>query len=103
MTQILTLLKSLYDDQTATETHTQLQILLNQYRPQLPDPTTYTLTPQDAILITYGDMVQQEGQPPLATLNQFLQETITDTISTVHLLPFYPYTSDDGFSVVDFE
>lgn len=61
------------------------------------------LSEQDSILITYGDMVQRPDERPLETLNQFLQETIKGHISTVHLLPFYPFTSDDGFSVVDYK
>jgi len=57
---------------------------------------------QDTILITYGDMVYEEGESPLKTLAEFLEEYVADTISTVHVLPFYPYSSDDGFSVIDY-
>ena len=47
-------------------------------------------------------MVQADAPPHLATLNHFLQATVADTISTVHILPFYPWSSDDGFSVIDY-
>jgi len=58
---------------------------------------------RDIALITYGDMVQSEGEPALATLRRFLHHrALDDLFSTVHLLPFFPYTSDDGFSVVDY-
>ncbi len=57
---------------------------------------------QDVILITYGDMVKSEGEAPLATQHRFLKARVRDIINTVHILPFYPYTSDDGFSVVDY-
>lgn len=57
---------------------------------------------RDSILITYGDMVQHEGQNPLQTLAAFLKKTLGEVVSTVHILPFYPYSSDDGFSVVDY-
>ena len=56
----------------------------------------------DAILITYGDMVRREGEAPLAVLHRFLDAHLQDAISGVHVLPFFPYSSDDGFSVIDF-
>jgi len=57
---------------------------------------------RDSILITYGDMVQREGQKPLQTLAGFLKKKLGDVVSTIHILPFYPYSSDDGFSVIDY-
>lgn len=54
-----------------------------------------------AVLITYGDMVQAPGEAPLATLRRFLRERVPDVLSAVHVLPFYPYSSDDGFAVID--
>jgi sucrose phosphorylase len=57
---------------------------------------------RDVMLITYGDMVRQSGEPPLRTLHRFLQSTAAPAVNSVHLLPFFPYTSDDGFSVVDY-
>lgn len=65
-------------------------------RPRLP------LTHQDAVLITYGDMIHQSGETPLQTLCKFLQSRVRNVVSIVHILPFYPYSSDDGFSVIDF-
>lgn len=57
---------------------------------------------RDTLLITYADMVTTPDEPPLATLNRFLREQLEGAIETVHILPFYPYSSDDGFSVVDY-
>lgn len=56
----------------------------------------------DVLLITYGDSVQRPGEKPLRTLKQFLDDCLADTISGVHVLPFFPYSSDDGFSVMDY-
>ncbi|MCF7669192.1 MAG: sugar phosphorylase [Verrucomicrobia bacterium] len=61
-----------------------------------------TLTEQDSMLITYGDQLQNGSEPPLRTLKNFLDTHIKDSISAVHLLPFFPYSSDDGFSVIDY-
>ncbi len=57
---------------------------------------------KDAVLITYGDMISTEGETPLTTLKKFCDLHLAGAINTVHLLPFYPYTSDGGFSVVDY-
>ncbi|WP_091228224.1 alpha-amylase family glycosyl hydrolase [Microbacterium sp. 3J1] len=54
-----------------------------------------------AYLITYGDSFRRAGETPLHTLAGVLSEHIGDAISDVHLLPIYPWTSDDGFGVVD--
>ncbi len=57
---------------------------------------------EDVILITYGDSIQKEGQTPVATLHEFADGYLQGAISGVHFLPFFPYSSDDGFSVKDF-
>ncbi|MEG3132993.1 alpha-amylase family glycosyl hydrolase [Rouxiella sp. T17] len=53
-------------------------------------------------LITYGDTISQPDQAPLATLNNFAQKHLKESISDIHILPMYPYSSDDGFSVIDY-
>lgn len=57
---------------------------------------------KDAILITYGNSIQSAGEVPLQTLGSFLQDNLSDTLNNVHILPFFPYSSDDGFSVIDY-
>jgi len=56
----------------------------------------------DVILITYGDLVVAPDEPPLKVMSRLL-DAYTQNISTVHILPFFPYSSDRGFSVVDYE
>ncbi len=57
----------------------------------------------DTVLITYADSIQsEEDGSPLQTLRHFLCRHAKGAIRIVHLLPFYPWTSDDGFSVVDY-
>jgi sucrose phosphorylase len=56
----------------------------------------------DTVLITYADSLIKGGQRPLATLHDFATRYFNDCFSAVHLLPFFPYSSDDGFSVIDF-
>jgi sucrose phosphorylase len=57
---------------------------------------------RDLVLITYGDIVHGDGQSPLATLHAFVNTYNRGAVNTIHLLPFFPYSSDRGFAVVDF-
>ena len=56
----------------------------------------------DIALITYGDSIISDGDKPLSVLHKFCRKHFTDYISWVHILPFFPWTSDDGFSVLDY-
>jgi glycosidase len=67
------------------------------------DPET-RFNEKDFILITYGDMLETDTRSPLAALEAFLERPRMEEIfSTLHLLPFFPYSSDRGFSVIDFQ
>ncbi|NWO07935.1 MAG: alpha-amylase [Alteromonadaceae bacterium] len=57
---------------------------------------------RDVLLITYADTVRQDGEKPLVTLKRFLDDCLRDSVSAVHILPFFPYSSDDGFAVMDY-
>ncbi|MDA7825654.1 sugar phosphorylase [Porticoccaceae bacterium] len=57
---------------------------------------------KDSILICYGDSVLEPDKKPLASLKSFLDTYTKDMIDGVHILPFYPFTTDDGFSVLDY-
>lgn len=56
----------------------------------------------DCLVISYGDSILQEGEKPLHSLKHFLDRQVKGSINAVHILPFYPFTSDDGFSVLDY-
>lgn len=60
------------------------------------------ISENDSMLITYADMIGEEECCGVKTLHNLLSEYVGDTISAVHLLPFFPYSSDDGFSVIDY-
>jgi len=57
---------------------------------------------RSAVLITYGDTVYNDTEPPLRVLKRFADQYLPGAINTIHILPFYPYSSDDGFSVIDY-
>ncbi|MFT4966347.1 MAG: sucrose phosphorylase [Colwellia sp.] len=65
-------------------------------------PYTNQWSEEDIMLITYGDSIIKANEPPLKTLKHFLDRTIKNTINSVHILPFFPYSSDDGFAVIDY-
>ncbi|MCA9956319.1 MAG: hypothetical protein KC434_16435, partial [Anaerolineales bacterium] len=93
----------LYGEAVGQETYEKVQQLLAAQRPHLPAPSTAVFSQRDTVLITYGDQVQAPGEAPLQTLANFCDEKLNGRIQTIHLLPFYPYSSDDGFSVIDYK
>ena len=56
----------------------------------------------DVYLITYGNSILSGTSKPLQILNRFLTKYLKGVVSAVHILPFFPYSSDDGFAVVDY-
>ncbi|MBA6293985.1 alpha-amylase [Colwellia sp. MB3u-70] len=67
-----------------------------------PTPFSNHWSEADIVLITYGDSIIKTAQLPLHTLKVFLDNHLKNTINSVHILPFFPYSSDDGFSVIDY-
>jgi sucrose phosphorylase len=67
-----------------------------------PAPFTNHWSEEDVILITYGDTIIGKEQSPLHALKAFLDQHLKKTINSVHILPFFPYSSDDGFAVIDY-
>ena len=94
----------------AGEVQRRLEQHLAHFRPLLPSaPSTGTpsdgaptWSEKDQWVISYGDAIVADGTPPLGVLNHFLQRHLGETISGVHVLPFFPWSSDDGFSVIHY-
>lgn len=94
-------LTTLYGNEQADNTLSNLKTIIEQYDMQTSEPAL-PVNEADVILITYGDQVQNTGENPLAVQHRFLKETVYPVVNNVHLLPFFPYSSDDGFSVIDY-
>ncbi|RLC87210.1 MAG: sugar phosphorylase [Chloroflexi bacterium] len=96
----------LYGTERAPTILEQLHAILDDFRrrnPQLLNRMTgERLTERDVILITYGDQVAEPDKLPLQTLTEVLETHVQGIITGVHILPFFPYSSDDGFSVIDY-
>ena len=93
-------LYSLYGDR-AEWIYTNIEKLVKKYKPKTND-IERSLSEKDVLLITYGDNVQKQRQPHLQTLKEFVDTYCLPDINSTHILPFFPYTSDDGFSVTDY-
>ena len=70
---------------------------------QTPPPAHRNLWDEtDVAVITYGDSLLDGNEVPLKTLHRFLTQQLGTLVSWVHVLPFHPWTSDDGFAVLDY-
>jgi sucrose phosphorylase len=97
----------IYGEEFVDEGISRIKSLAQKYNlsPGKPVSVKDVWTHKDHILITYGDMVQPSVGEPVSKLckqHEFLKEYLNDEISSVHILPFFPSSSDDGFSVVDY-
>ena len=93
----------LYPDR-ADEVASRLESVLDEYKAQHPVPERRSprFSQSDVVLICYADHVHQPGKKTLETLHAFVKRYVKPSIPRVHILPFYPYSSDDGFSVIDY-
>ena len=91
--------RQIYGDESGGRIYQDLQERMSRVsiRPKKSD-----IDERTAIAITYGDHIQSKGTSALQSLQGFFAEEFHDLMSHVHILPFYPYSSDDGFSVIDY-
>lgn len=92
-------LATLYGDSAAEAAFRQLEPVL------IPIASSRSsalpISERDVMLIAYGDHVRRPEEAPLRTLHRLLRQ-LNLPLTSVHILPFYPYSSDDGFSVIDY-
>ncbi len=105
--QIRDHLNFVYDEAAAGYLFEQIQRRIETFRQAHPalgqaTPPAERLSQRDAIVITYGDQVSEPDKPALQSLADYLDAWLRGVVSGVHILPFYPYSSDDGFSVIDY-
>lgn len=101
--QIPSLLATLYPTADSAALMARLQARMEQTRAQIRPPQQRELfSEQDVVLITYGGTLRRDDEMPLCTLHDFAARRLRGAVSAIHILPFYPYSSDDGFSVQDF-
>ncbi|MFT7229209.1 MAG: sucrose phosphorylase [Methylophilaceae bacterium] len=101
--KLLTHLDKVYidnDNEALTQTLISAMHLDTGY--QVPVPQHNNWSEQSVALITYADTLSDGDKTPLAVLNAFAHQHLADVISMIHILPFFPFSSDDGFSVIDY-
>lgn len=101
------LLVQLYGETEAQQVFKKIESLINTCRDTvapsgIQSDFPYEFTQKDIVLITYPDQLSDGQHPPLTVLLDFLLTHIKDNINTVHILPFFPYSSDDGFSIINY-
>ena len=96
------ILLEIYGKSKGAEAYARITSLLEAFAKQKKSGKRVHFSQSDAVLITYGDTLSQDGELPLRTLGRFLQTYLNGVFSGLHILPFYPYSSDDGFSITDF-
>ncbi|MCD6116685.1 sugar phosphorylase, partial [bacterium] len=97
--EILTELYSRTDAETAFEKIIQLS---EKYK-KTNNNTGALFSEKDILLITYGDSIFKYGEKPLKTLLHFYNDKLKQVVSFIHILPFFPFSSDDGFSIIDYK
>jgi sucrose phosphorylase len=105
MERITPLIEALYPQENTEELAYKLikQTGLTLDNLQLPASHQSHWDEQDIMLITYGDSIKTANQKPLTTLKNTLDKYLKSSVSMVHILPYYPYSSDGGFAVKDYD
>lgn len=99
---ICTHLSKIYGEAIAKENEEAFMGLLVQYKTKIAKQEKKPLTEKDIVLITYADQFRRQGEKALETFAVFADSYLKDIFSVIHFLPFYPYSSDDGFSVINY-
>ena len=98
----ITILGEIYGQPRAAEFADDLAGLLSPYTSSASPTRGSKWDEHDAWFITYPDQFQKQGEAPLRTLERFMDEQLVSMFNGVHILPFFPSSSDDGFSVTDY-
>lgn len=95
-------LRRLYGDRASLLVN-RLEMVIGRYGVGIDVKKPDSLWSQhDVVLITYADSLRREDETPLHSLHRFLTKRLIGAVTAVHVLPFYPWSSDDGFSVIDY-
>ncbi|MEM7763096.1 MAG: sugar phosphorylase [Pseudomonadota bacterium] len=102
MARVQAHLDIIYDDMPKDLTQRVIDTM--QYPADIAEPAPYQnyWDQSDCWMITYASSVQDGDEPGLKTLRRFCDEHLQDVINGLHILPFFPYSSDDGFAVIDY-
>jgi glycosidase len=94
------LLRELYEPEVADRVAEHVEELLRERA--RPSERPHLWDEHDAWLITYPDQFKRAGEAPLATLRIVMQELFEPWLDGLHVTPFFPWSSDDGFAVTSY-
>lgn len=100
--KIQQLLHDIYAETFTSAHHNRLLTAIETYKTLIAQNRKQKWDESDVVLITYADQFHHQDEKPLAVFNAFYHKWFKSVFSHVHLLPFYPWSSDDGFSVIDY-
>ncbi|MEC9102372.1 MAG: alpha-amylase family glycosyl hydrolase, partial [Pseudomonadota bacterium] len=104
--RLTALLAQIYPDHPADELGQQITDAFwpegSSHRKRGRTPGNRQWSERDALVITYGNSIIDGQHKPLDLLRDFLHREMAGVVNGVHILPFFPYTSDDGFAVTDY-
>jgi glucosylglycerate phosphorylase len=103
MNQIKERLSFIYDRQNIEPIFSRINEAINGTKKKSLRKRKQSWDERDVVLITYGDQFKEDDQPTLKTFKKIYDKHMSDKFDIVHILPFYPYSSDDGFSVIDYK
>ena len=104
------ILRIIYSKESANQVFRELKNLMDVYartkvinekRKKYND--RILINEKNAFLITYPDTIYKNGESPLFTLHNFLKKYVKDIITAIHILPFFPSSSDGGFAVKNYK
>lgn len=102
METITDLIDKIYAGTFPEATRTQLLADIADARDAIKLPRKAHWDEQDVVLISYADQFREADKPTLSIFSRFYQQHLQSIFPLVHLLPFFPWSSDDGFSVIDY-
>ncbi|TYB30899.1 MAG: sugar phosphorylase [Candidatus Mcinerneyibacterium aminivorans] len=95
-------LSKIYDTPRSENAFYYIKKKLENRKHRISDNILDYFNEKDVLLITYGDSIKKENEKSLKYLRKFYQRFLSDSINKIHILPFFPYSSDDGFSIIDY-
>ncbi|MEN8237728.1 MAG: alpha-amylase family glycosyl hydrolase, partial [Actinomycetota bacterium] len=95
------LLNEVYGSEAGGEVHERFEALIAQHRPRTHNASDH-LHSTDSWIISYPDHMSGHQGTPLEILDAFVQRRLSPFVTGVHILPCFPSSSDEGFSVMDY-
>ena len=102
MDRIINLISRVYSDEVDGSYIEKVKQRINACRKNIIETRKKQWNEADVVLITYADQFSSPNEKTLVTFKRFYDKYLAGIFPIVHFLPFYPWSSDDGFSVKDY-